>query len=102
MIQRLMTKLLQWDWQQLLSVILLLPIQRSSDLLTQILSQRSGARNSATWTMTSPELRDSLEDKAGAAPPTKRKTSNIVFSRGQNQQYSGLLEPPRGTFNKLP
>lgn len=59
-----MTKLLQWDWQQLLSVILLLPIQRSSDLLTQILSQRSGARNSATWTMTSPELRDSLEDKA--------------------------------------
>lgn len=77
-----MTKLLQWDWQQLLSVILLLPIQRSSDLLTQILSQRSGARNSATWTMTSPELRlDSLEDKAGGTAHTAALIVRILYDR---------------------
>lgn len=76
-----MTELLQWDWQQLLSVTPLLPMQASSDPLTQIPSPTSGAPRSATWTMTSPELRDSLQDKAAGTAHTTALDAHTPHNR---------------------
>lgn len=82
MIQSLMTELLQRDWQRPLSVTPLLPMQTSGDLLTQIPSQRSGAPKSATWTMTSPEPRDSLQDKAAGTAHTTALGAHTPRNRG--------------------